>query len=58
MQIILNVTAVRLKGLRSLIFRYIIKSVVSYGEIHVNSSFVMASFRLFLIRKVVNQFDV
>ena len=58
MIIILNVTVVQLKGLRSLMFRYNVKSVVSFGEIHVNYPFLMACFRLFFIRKVANQFDV
>ena len=31
---------------------------VSFGEIHVNSLFLMSCFRLFLIRKIANQFDV
>ena len=39
-------------------FRYNVKSVVSFGEIHVNYPFVITCFRLFLIRKVANQFDV
>ena len=58
MLIILNVTVVRLKGLRSLMFKCNVKSVVTFGEIHVNYPFFMACFRLFLIRKVANQFDV
>ena len=36
MLIVLNVTVVRLKGLRSLMIRNSVKSVVSFGEIHVN----------------------
>ena len=48
---------VRLKGLRSLIISYNVKSVVSFGEIRVNQPFLMACFCLFLIRKVANQFD-
>ena len=43
MLIIFNVTVVQMKSLRSLMFRYIVKSVVSFGEIHVNYPFLTDS---------------